>query len=248
MLHLRQPFGVIIGVLSYLRECGLPAGRVRMAHHGGLAREGIDGGGHVVTAQQVALHGLRQAALHVVAVHQADVTVTLLGLHPCAREVTRRVGLSRKGGQGGETGQGSEGIGVVIVRQLHFGRAQRQGTGIARAAHAVAAPAEGGRHHGLRRRYGIGLRTFALHAKPAERVIEVERIAPCGLLHARLREDHAVAPVAVVAGEVLSGTPGGRHAVAVVELVLIGMLLQVAAPLVLRREHEVQVVEIGKLS
>ena len=54
VLHLRQALRVVVGVLGDLRECGFPAGRMRMAHHGGLAGEGIDGGGHVVPAQQVA--------------------------------------------------------------------------------------------------------------------------------------------------------------------------------------------------
>lgn len=206
MFHFRQAFCMVVSIVSYLRECGLPAYRVRMARHGGFPGEGVDGGHHVVSAQQVALHGLRQAAFHVVAVHQTDVIITTLGLHPCAREVSRRVSLLREGGQGGEALKRSEGIRVVVVCQLHFGTAQRQGTGIARFAHTVAAPAEGSRHYGLFQAGKSRIRALPLYAQPSELVVELEGIAPGGLLEARLREDHPVALVSVVAGEFLSGT------------------------------------------
>lgn len=206
MLHFRQAFGMVVGVGGHFRHLRFPACRVRMAHHGGFPGEGVDGGCHVVPAQQVALHGLRQAALHVVAVHQTDVTVTPLGLHPCAREVSRRVSLLREGGQVGEALKGSEGIRVVVVCPLHFGTAQRQCTGIARFAHTVAAPAEGSRHYGLFQAGKSRIRALPLYAQPSELVVEVEGIASGGLLEARLREDHPVAPVSVVSGEFFSGT------------------------------------------
>ena len=120
VLHLRQPLRVVVGVLGDLRKCGFPACRMRMAHHGRLAREGVDRRRHVVPAQQVALHSLRHAALHVVAVHQVDIAIAPFGTQACARKVARRVGLSQKGGQRRETNQGNVGIGVIVVYKLYF--------------------------------------------------------------------------------------------------------------------------------
>ncbi len=172
VLHLRQALRVVVGVLGDLRECGLPAGRVRVAHHGGLAREGIDGMGHVVTAQQVALHSLRHAAARVVIVSRIKVLRGARAVR-CEQDATRQLALAAHRGRRidapREAFRAQEAVAVVQVTDMH--RLAPQG-----ALH----------------------RTLPFLRQAAEGIVQVVAPAPRSALNAVLREHKAVHRVILV--------------------------------------------------
>lgn len=72
MPHLYQAVFRIVGIGVGFCHAALPARCVRVGHGLRLSRESIAGGGHLVSVQQVALHGLGHLSLDIIVISRVQ--------------------------------------------------------------------------------------------------------------------------------------------------------------------------------
>ena len=213
MLYLGQAVFVVVRVGVHLRHTALPACRMRVGHGLRLSRESIAGGGHLVSVQQVTLHGLGYLSLDVIVISRVqpgrcaeygDFAAGQVAFS-VSRIVSREVAVVK-------ACLAAEVIVVVVV--LH-----PDGLGV--LVLSVA---------------------FALFGQPVQVVILVVSPTVLGVLVAVLREDHPVGCVIVISGRARTGYGLLRATSIPVILVLEGVFLQIVYCLIFRLEHKAQVI------
>ena len=198
MPHLYQAVFRIVGIGVGFRHAALPASRVRVGYGLRLSCESIAGGGHLVSAQQVALNGLGHPPFEVI--------------------VISRVQLGRGAGHGDfAAGQVSFSVSRIVGREVAVVKA-RLATKIVIVIMIF---------HPDRLGILVLTVAFTLFGQPVQVVILVVHPVVLGVQVAVLREDYPVGRIIVVAHRPRTGYGFGflRATPVTVIRVLEGILL-----------------------
>ena len=124
MLHFTYSVRMVVGIGIYFRARTLAAGTMCMGHSLRFAGKSINSVRRIITLQQIALNRFCDASLKVIIISRIKFCTAAKNSDHTTGDISFGIDCCRRKAGIIETGQTTEGIVVIIVYSMDFGRHQ----------------------------------------------------------------------------------------------------------------------------